>query len=191
MKRFNSRALRNILPVLTLWVFAGAGCQTTSHDVAPLHGSSGEVVAVVFTSVDCPVANAMAPQLRSVFKDAEARGVRCYLVYPRSGMTEGAMSEHAHAYGLEVATLADPDHAMVDALDAGITPEAYVLEFSETDDWRIRYRGRVNDLYASIGNRRDLPAHKDFHEAIVAVVAGEPVKSPYSAAVGCTIERSN
>lgn len=184
---------RLLFPIQALLLASVAipGCQTTSHDVAPLRGSSGEIVALVFSSVDCPVSNAMAPQLRKVFKDAEVRGVRCYLVYPRAGTTETVMKDHARAYGLEVATLADPQHVLVDALDAGITPEAYILEFTEADEWSIRYRGRINDLYPSIGNRRDLPANHEFHEAILAVVAGKSVKSPFPEAVGCMIERRN
>jgi hypothetical protein len=156
----------------------------------PLEGRAGDVVALVFTSVDCPVANAMAPDLGRSLRELRQRGIRCYLVYPRSGITEGDMRNHAAAYGLDAVQVADPDKRLCRLLGADITPQGYVIDFDSKGEWHVRYRGRINDLYASIGNRRDLAAQHEWRDAALATISGTPVSSDQPPAVGCMIEMS-
>ena len=190
-----------LLPgLLVLLALSGVGsfrCSTTSSTApavtagqkGPLEGHPGDVVALVFTSTDCPVANAMAPELGRSLGALRSQGIRCYLVYPGSNLTEAAMRGHAAAYGLEAELLADPDQALVAVLGADITPQGYVLEFDADGDWLVRYRGRVNDLYASIGNRRDLASRHEWRDAALAARQGlTPSSSDGPPAVGCLIE---
>ena len=172
-------------------IFCSLGACASPQPASPaLQGSRGDVIAIVFTSVDCPIANAMAPQLRRTFRSAREQGIRTYLVYPRAGVTKEAMEEHASAYALEAATIGDPDKKLVEQLGATVTPEGFVLEYVGPDRFNVRYRGRLNDLYPSIGNRRDQPTQFEFRDAILAVHEGRPVETPFPSAVGCMIERS-
>ena len=154
-----------------------------------LAGTKGEFVVVVFTSVDCPIANAMAPQLRRTLESAESRGVRCLLVYPRRSTTDPQRRQHKVDYQLPGRSLSDRAHNLVQVLDARITPEAFVLKLDGAGGWEVLYRGRVNDLYASIGNRRDQPSRHDLMSAIDAALAGRFPVTRRTEAVGCLIER--
>ncbi|MEC8558786.1 MAG: hypothetical protein VXY94_01770, partial [Planctomycetota bacterium] len=154
-----------------------------------LPAERGEVLAVVFTSVDCPIGNAMAPQLHRTLARAREQGVATYLVYPRSGLALDRAAEHARDYRLEGTILLDPDKQLVERFDARITPEGLVLECVGPDRFQVRYRGRINDLYASIGNRREQPSRHDFREAITLACEGRPVPEPHPPAIGCRIER--
>ena len=154
-----------------------------------LAGQPGDIVALVFTSTDCPVANAMAPQLSRDLQRFEGLGVRCYLVHPRRGVTHDQATRHRDDYGLDATVLLDPDHLLVEALDASITPEAFVIDFDESGGWRVRYRGRINDLYTSIGNRRDLATLHEWRDAVVGVTEGDDVDPNGPGAVGCMIQR--
>ncbi len=154
-----------------------------------LPAEPGEVLAVVFTSVDCPIGNAMAPQLRRTLARAREQGVSTFLVYPRSGLTLDRAAEHARDYRLEGTILLDPDKHLVERFDARITPEGLVLECLGPDRFQVCYRGRINDLYASIGNRREQPSRHDLREAITLACQGRPVPEPHPPAVGCRIER--
>ena len=158
------------------------------HDMV-LSGRPGEIVAVVFTSTDCPVANAMAPQLSRDLKRFESLGVRCYLVHPRRGVTIDQATRHRDDYGLQATVLLDPEHLLVEALDARITPEAFVIDFDATGDSRVRYRGRINDLYTSIGNRRDLATLHEWRDAVLGVMDGAEIDPNGPGAVGCMIQR--
>jgi hypothetical protein len=131
----------------------------------------------------------MAPQLRRDLDALESSGARTYLVYPRRGTTIAQLQMHAADYGLPTRQLLDPDHVMVEALDATVTPQGVVIEFGTSGDWVIRYAGRVNDLYTSIGDRRDLVTEHSLRDAAMAVLDGVPVTSVPGAPVGCMIER--
>ena len=64
-----------------------------------------------------------------------------------------------------------------------------MVDFPEADEPRIRYRGRVNDLYSSIGNRRDLPSSHDWRDAVFAIVKGGNIEPNGPEAIGCLIQR--
>lgn len=154
-----------------------------------LQGSDGDLVVVVFSSVDCPIGNAMAPQLGRTLEHALEHGIRAYLVYPRRTTTDAEIARHLTEYRLLGSPVRDPSHQLVTYLDARITPEAFLLMLDGTGGWRVAYRGRINDLYASIGNRRDTPSRLDLRIAIdETLVDGWPVVTR-TEAVGCLIER--
>ncbi|OUU93320.1 MAG: hypothetical protein CBC35_05760 [Planctomycetes bacterium TMED75] len=165
------------------------GCAAPPQSVPLPKGDRDQVVAFVFTSVDCPIANAMAPQLRRTITEAESLGVKTYLVYPRVDITEEAMATHARAYGLEAEAIADPNKVLVTELGATVTPEGVVIKYAADGDYEICYRGRLNDLYPSIGNRRDQASCHEFRDAILASRSGQPIATPFPPAIGCMIER--
>ncbi|MDG2032064.1 MAG: redoxin domain-containing protein [Phycisphaerales bacterium] len=164
----------------------------TTHGKAldsALEGDGSDIVTLIFTSTDCPVANAMAPQLSRDLRRFEELGIRCYLVYPRRGVTFEEATRHRDDYGLEATVLLDPDHVLVEALDATITPEAFVIDFQGSGEPRVRYRGRINDLYPSIGSRRDLATRHEWRDAVQAVKEGADFDPEGPGAVGCMIQR--
>jgi hypothetical protein len=84
--------------------------------------------------------------------------------------------------------LLDTDQVLVRHADATVTPEAVVYRRSD-DRWRVAYQGGVNNLYASLGNRRDAATEHWLREAIdVALVDGD-VTPAYRRPLGCFIER--
>jgi hypothetical protein len=84
--------------------------------------------------------------------------------------------------------LLDGDHALVKAMDATVTPEGVVLARTATG-WRTVYQGRVNDLYASLGNRRDTATEHWLRSGIDAAFAASTVTPTYRRPVGCFIEQ--
>ena len=176
--------------LIIVGILGCAGCESPPHQHHALRGSQGEVSVFVFTSVDCPIANAMAPQLQRTFEIARERGVRTYLVYPREGLTLDVITAHANDYQLDAVVVADPEKRLVIDLGATVTPEGVVVEHLAGDGYEIRYRGRLNDLYPSIGNRRDQVSSHDFRNAILAVRENRAVADPVVPAVGCMIERA-
>ena len=181
--------------VCTVVVAFSVGCAsappTEKAVVVPaiLQGSEGDVVLLVFSSVDCPIGNAMAPQLGRTLRHARAHDVRSYLVYPRGTTTNEEIARHLEDYRLAGVPVRDSSQQLVTLLDALITPEAFLLVLDESEGWRVAYRGRINDLYASIGNRRDTPSRHDLQNALDDILAGEWPSITRTEAVGCLIER--
>ncbi len=164
--------------------------------VRVLAGPQGQLVALVFVSTECPIANAMLPDLVEIAKHASERGVAFHLVYPSTWQTREDLLAHAREFGLATATnarnmlLADPSHTLVHLAGVTVVPEAAIFRCDGRGGGELVYRGRVNDLYVGIGRRRPSISSHDLRDAIDACLAGQPLAQPFPKAVGCFIESS-
>ncbi|MFM7051245.1 MAG: redoxin domain-containing protein [Planctomycetota bacterium] len=158
--------------------------------VDPLAGPAGSLGVVVFVSHECPIANAMAPDLTRLAQAARARGVDFYAVHPATWATTDIARRHAQEFGLaaSITVLVDPSQRIARAFGATVTPEAAVYRRDGEGGFRTLYLGRVSDLYAGIGRRRAQPTTNDLADAIDLSIAGRPVPEPYPKAIGCFIE---
>lgn len=152
--------------------------------VDPLHLPDGVYAAAyVFVSVECPVSNRYAPEVRRLHERFAARGVRLTLVYPNPAETPAAIRAHLKAYAYPVDALRDPRHALVTHAQITITPEVAVF----TRDGGLAYRGRIDDRYVSLGLERPAATTHDLADALTSVLAGTPVRQPRTQAVGCYV----
>ena len=185
---------------LVFWVLAGtlAGCTSAPLEESPhtdlmlvgldgkLHGplelDGDSVHVVIFITHDCPIANSYAPTLKRLMTRYASRPVVFYLVHVDPGLDVTTARKHALDCGYRCPVLLDPEHRVVHALNAGVTPEAMVLSHSG-----MHYRGRIDDLYVDFGKRRTVPSRHDLRDAIDAVLAGQPVAVHNTRAIGCFI----
>jgi hypothetical protein len=141
-------------------------------------------IVFLFTSTDCPISNRYAPEVRRIAALFGAQGVVFRLVYPNPAEATPAIRQHmaAFAYAGAAQALRDPEHALVKAAGATVTPEAAVFAGG-----RLVYRGRIDDRYVDLGLERPSATKRDLADALTAVVAGRPVVPPTTQAVGCFI----
>ena len=154
----------------------------------PLDRPDGSVVVVIFGSIDCPVANAVVPEIRRIHRQVEAGGGKVLFVHPTPGQAKKKMASHATDRKLEMSVLHDPRHELVGLLGAKVTPEAFVL-LRKGEEWRVVYRGPVDNLYADVGRRRRNATKFHVREAVTAAFAGLPVEQSVRRPIGCFIER--
>ena len=149
----------------------------------PLDARGARANVVVFTTVDCPIANGFAPEIRAIAGEYGARGVRFYLVHvdPDVGPTEA--TAHAEEFGYDLPLLLDPRHELVRAVGATTTPEVAVVVPGGT----VAYAGRIDDSYVELGVRRRVVRHHDLREALERIVAGDDHPPVRTVAVGCAI----
>ena len=173
-----------------VWLCLATGCQTLkpANQMKVQNGIGSKIRCAVFLSPDCPIANAIAPTLGRLGEYAQNHDIETLLIYPRKGLTEREVKNHAQTYGLVGRVVLDPDHRWVNSLDATVTPEAFVFS-GGIENPKVLYQGRINDLYRGVGNRQEQARTHDFRNAIERSIAGnrESVSGP--PAVGCTIER--
>jgi hypothetical protein len=154
-----------------------------SHE--PLQSTAARKATVVlFTLPDCPIANAFAPEINRLVADYSARGVAFFLAHADREVTAAAARQHAMDFGFRCPVLLDPQHALVAALGATRTPQAFLLG----PDGKTRYQGRINNLFADYGTRRQTISQHDLREALDAVLASKPVTRPVTEAIGCHIQ---
>jgi thiol-disulfide isomerase/thioredoxin len=160
------------------------GAMAPDFAVTPIDGApfrfaeaaaAHSAVVVFFFSVVCPYSNYSDPHLLELSAEYGPKGV--LLVGVDSNRTEPFEEVAAHARekvaGLPV--VKDGGNKIADLLGARVTPEAFVFD----REGRLRYRGRVRSKMGAT----------DLKDAIEAVLAGRPVKTPVAKAFGCTIIR--
>lgn len=187
-----------------------AGCQSTApHATSPLasparvttvdgiaidprDGLAGSLAVVVFISNDCPISNALAPELCALAKSARDRGISFYGVHANPPTDLALVVTHAKDYGFSDAmdVLLDPDQTLARATGAQVMPEAVLFRRSENRALEVLYIGRVNDLYSALGRRRASPTQNDLRDAIDAASNGVAPAQSRTKAIGCFIEMS-
>lgn len=152
--------------------------------VEPLKLPAGVKAAVfVFVSVDCPISNRYAPEVRRLHQAFQDKGVQFTLVYPNPAETASAIAEHLRAYDYPVGAVRDAKHALVKHAQISVTPEVAVF----TPDGTLAYRGRIDNRYVRLGLERPAATQRDLAAALVAVLEGKPVREARTQAVGCYV----
>src|SRR5262249_48131904 len=144
-----------------------------------------KVIVLAFVGAECPLAEAYAPRLAEVARHFEKRGVSVFGVDANQQDGPVAIGRFAERPGLPSPILTALGNGLADRLGAERTPEVFVLDESRT----VVYRGRVDDQYA-IGIHRPAPTRHDLVDALEAVLAGRPVATPRTLAVGCKVGRA-
>lgn len=156
-----------------------------ARPVEALPGAGGTTSVFVFVSIDCPIANRYAPELRRIH-DRFARTARFWLVYADPAEAPEAIGRHAEAFGYGFAALRDPHHDLVRLTGAQVTPEAAVF-VSGADGPRLVYRGRIDDRNVAFGRTRPAPTMHNLEDVLLAVASGKARPPRTTTAVGCTI----
>jgi hypothetical protein len=141
------------------------------------------MTVLLFVSVDCPVSNRYAPEIKRLHDEFTPRGIRFRLVYPNPLDDEAAVGTHLREFGFPPIGQRDRDHALVRRAGATITPEAAVFDARE----RLVYRGRIDDRFVELGRERLAATRHDLRNALTALLAGKPTSPSQTQAVGCFI----
>jgi hypothetical protein len=142
-----------------------------------------KALALIFVLSDCPIANGYAPEINRLCRDYSPRGVRFFLVHTDSDLPREEAARHARDYGYLCPVVLDGRHTLVRRAGATVVPEAAVF----TADGQRKYRGRIDDRYLDLGQRRAQVTSHDLREALDDLLAGRPVRQAETKAVGCDI----
>ena len=144
--------------------------------------AAGHVHVVVFTSHECPIANAYAPTLGRLAKGWEDRPVRMFLVHIDPDLSVAAARTHREDYKLPGPILMDATHKLATVLGATRTPEVVVL-----NDGGVVYRGRIDNQWPKLGVRTPKATKHELRDAVEVALRGEKVPAPHPPAVGCLL----
>lgn len=147
----------------------------------PLVVAPGTVHVLVFTSHECPIANAYAPTLRDLAASWVRHPVVLFLVHVDPDLTAAAAQRHAQEYELPGTIVLDPHHDVAGHLHIEKTPEAVVCSPAG-----CCYRGRIDDQWSGLGARSPAAAQHDLANAVAAVLAGA-TRVDGAPAIGCRV----
>jgi hypothetical protein len=152
--------------------------------IDPFKAPAGtKAMAFLFVSVECPISNRYAPEVRRLYDKFTAQGITFSLVYPNPVEPVAAIRRHLKDYGYPMRALRDPRHEFVKMAGATITPEAVVVD----PHGRVLYRGRIDDRYVSLGLERPVATRRDLDEALTDITSGKAPRQATTQAVGCFI----
>ena len=152
-------------------------------EITPLKSENAKPAVVIFITTDCAIANGYVPELNRIVAEYLKKDVKVTLVHVDPDLTLADAKTHTKEYALKADIVLDPAQKLVAATGATITPEAVV--YSATGK-RI-YRGRINDQYSDLGDRRNSVNDHTLRNVIDAALAGKPVVEANVPAVGCFI----
>jgi thiol-disulfide isomerase/thioredoxin len=148
----------------------------------PFKLSDTKAVVLLFVTHDCPISNAYSPELARLNEEYEAKGFNLMLVHVDPDVTNEEIQKHVKDYGLSAYTVvSDKTHVLVQETGATVTPEAVVV----LPDGTISYRGRIDNMYPTLGQRRRVITEKDLRNALNSIIENKTVEVPRTRAVGC------
>lgn len=153
-----------------------------------LFAPAGAASVIFFIATDCPISNSYAPEIQRVCQDYAARGVACSLVYEDVDLPGARLDEsvrkHLQEYRYSgIAVAIDRSRSVAKRAKATVTPEAVVVDRGG----KVRYRGRIDNFYAALGQTRRQVTEHDLRDALDAILSGRSVPKSDAEPLGCFI----
>ncbi|OUW17294.1 MAG: hypothetical protein CBD18_05060 [Opitutales bacterium TMED158] len=170
--------------------FASKDLQTIESDVESIFIDSNETALVfLFVAVECPISNRYAPAVNALHERFASKDLAISAVYTDELFSEEEIQRHREDFGYRMPGLVDFQQALTKHCEAEVTPEAVVFVRQETDDYRMVYRGRIDDRYVDFGQSRRKPGREDLREILEIVSGGNASELEFreTRAVGCYI----
>ena len=143
-----------------------------------------KAVVIVFLGTECPLAKLYGQKLVGMQRTYQSKGVQIVGINSNRQDSLAEMANYARVHEIDFPLLKDPDNRVADLFGATRTPEAFLLD----PQHQIRYQGRIDDQYG-IGYARDAAKVNELAVAIDQLLAGEPITTSKTNAVGCLLGR--
>jgi thiol-disulfide isomerase/thioredoxin len=163
-------------------VFSGIFAQERLQHPANLLGDDTHLQVVVFLSPECPLCRNYTLTLNQLQKQYGDQ-VRFTGIVPGKAYTASDVQAFMDKYKITWPILIDTGKAVSAALQAKVTPEAYLLRGKKN----IYYHGSIDNWIKELGG---VTAHATafyLRDAIDAILADKPVPLAYNKPVGCLI----
>ncbi len=139
---------------------------------------------VVFLSTKCPISNETLPDLNRIAERADSRGVEIFGVVSDPAVTRTEAKKHHAEFRIRFPVLFDASLGLRRQLKPTHTPEVFLFG----PEMQLAYRGRINDRYAALGQKKVQSSRNDLLLALTSVIKGEKPEESYTRPIGCLLE---
>jgi thiol-disulfide isomerase/thioredoxin len=154
------------------------------RELLPFQLGNSKVLVLFFVTHDCPISNAYSPELARLRKEYAGKGFKLMLVHVDPDVTNVEIQKHVEDYGLsDYTVVSDRAHVLVQEVGATITPEVAVI----LPDGILVYRGRIDNMYPALGQRRRVITQKELRDALDSINDNKIVQVTRTEAVGCFV----
>lgn len=139
---------------------------------------------LVFLSTQCPISNSFIPELNAQSLHYKPNGVPFFGVISDPYVTRVEAARHHEEFKIDFPVLFDSSRALQKLLKPTHSPQAVVVSRRGL----VLYWGRINNLFGSVGRRRDEASIHDLKNAVDAILADRRVLVAWTAPIGCPLE---
>lgn len=141
-------------------------------------------VVIYIYGLGCPIVQKGMPGLERLKAAYAEKGVPFVLLNPSAVDTPAEVAEDAKAFSITAPILMDSTQHIAKSL--GVTRTAEAIVVSPKDDWKIVYRGAVDDRL-DYGAQKETAEKEWLKAALDSVIAGQPVAEAKTAVKGCIV----
>jgi len=143
--------------------------------------NDSKAILVMFIATQCPVSNAYNSRMVEFYNNYYDKNIAVLGINSNKEESMNECKSHAEKNGFKFPVLKDKNNVVADMFEAGVTPEAYILE---PKTYKILYHGRIDDSR----NESNVEI-QDLENALNEILAGKKVSVVQTKAFGCTIKR--
>jgi peroxiredoxin len=141
-----------------------------------------KAVVIMVQGNGCPIVRQALPSLAEVRAKYREQGVEFLLLNSNLQDKRELVAKEATDFKIDFPILVDESQRVGAALGVVRTSEVFVID---PKNWQLAYRGPMDDR---LSYERQRPAqHHYLTDALDALVAGHPVKTPKADGVGCLV----
>ena len=137
----------------------------------------------IFVRTDCPISNRYVPVINELTETYRDRA-NFFSVFVSARENPGSVREYMRSYELQTTAVLDPHLQLALHTGARVTPEVAV----STPSRGVIYRGRIDDRFVAFGKARPRAANHDLKNALDDALAGRPIRTATTTAIGCYID---
>ncbi|MBN8854367.1 MAG: redoxin domain-containing protein [Sphingobacteriales bacterium] len=171
-----------LVMVLCVPVFSGIFAQELLPHPAALLEDEKKLQVVVFLSPECPLCRNYTLTLNQLYKQYGDH-VRFTGIVPGKAYTAADVKEFTDKYKITWPVYIDTGKTISTALQAKVTPEAYLLRGQK----KVYYHGSIDNWIKELGGASARPTIFYLRDAINETLADKPVQIAYNKPVGCLI----
>jgi len=146
-----------------------------------LGGDKGTVIVV--RDPECPVSRRYGPRVADLARAYQSRGFSFVFIYLNDNLPLARLNADRTALGAPGSYIIGGVFELAERLGVESTGDVFVLDAR----YNLRFRGAVDDQYG-LGYTKEAPTQRYLHNAVDAVMQGQPVAIPAITAPGCYID---
>ena len=154
------------------------------HQLSYYHKDPQTKAIVLFShGIGCPLVRKRYRELEALQEQYESQGVRFWLLNASEQDLRSDLRAEAEEFDVRLPILKDGTQEVARSLGISRTGEAIVIE---TDDWRVLYRGKIDDRLSYEKEKPDA-GEPYLKNALESLLEGNPITVSRTDAPGCKI----
>ena len=141
-------------------------------------------VVNVFMLESCTISQAFTDELIRLHQDFSSDSIQFVGWFPNQVSTWESIEEFRKTSDLPFVCRIDSGAVRARRYGVTITPEVAIVSVA---DQQVLYRGRVNDLFVRVGQRRGVVTQHDVRAVLRALTDGMSVTPRVTTAIGCIL----